>query len=206
MSDQPRTGQSEHAWSDYYQATARRPPRELYRQAVERFGPDDAGARLAIDLGCGSGIETADLLRRGWHVLAVDHEPEAIAHLLRRVPPEHHARLVTRVAAFDRLELPMADFVWAGLSLPFCPPAEFPAVWDRIKLALKTGGRFAGDLFGPRSAWASQGELTFLSREQVNALCQGLQVEHFAEEEGERQTALQGVQHWHGFSVVVRKP
>jgi SAM-dependent methyltransferase len=206
MGDQAQSEQGQHRWSDYYQATARRPPRELYRLAVDRFDPAKSGARLAVDLGCGAGIETVDLLFRGWKVVALDQEPEAIEQLHRRVPPEHRGRLAARVDSFETLELPPADFVWAGLSLPFCPPAEFPGLWDRIQVALKPGGRFAGDLFGTRHAWASAPELTFLTREQASALCRGLQVEHFVEEEGERQTALQGVQHWHGFAVVARKP
>jgi hypothetical protein len=61
-------------------------------------------------------------------------------------------------------------------------------------------------LFGTRNAWASRGELTFLSREAVTRLCANLVLEDFREEEGERPTALEGVQYWHGFAVVARKP
>jgi SAM-dependent methyltransferase len=196
---------AEQRWGDYYQATARRPPRELYRLAVELFDPAEAGARLAVDLGCGSGIETVDLLLRGWEVIAIDKEPQAIEQLHQRVPPAHRARLAASVDSFENVKLPAADFVWAGLSLPFCPPPEFPGVWDKIQMALKPGGRFAGDLFGPRHAWAGQSELTFLSREQVTRLCADLVLEHFAEEEGDRPTALDGMQHWHGFALVARK-
>jgi SAM-dependent methyltransferase len=197
---------TEQRWSDYYRATAHRPPRELYRLAVERFGAGDPGARLALDLGCGAGIETLNLLQRGWRVLAIDKEPEAIEHLRQRVPLEYRGRLVTQVATFESTELPAADFIWAGLSLPFCPPADFPGLWDKIETSLTAGGRFAGDLFGTRNAWASRGELTFLSREAVTRLCANLVLEDFREEEGERPTALEGVQYWHGFAVVARKP
>jgi hypothetical protein len=70
---------------------------------------------------------------------------------------------------------------------------------------LKPGGRFAGDFFGPRNAWAGRPGMTFLTREQLTLLCQGLQIEHFVEEEGQRPTALEGVQAFHGYQIAVRK-
>jgi len=197
MSDHPTPS----AFSKFYQATAGRPPRELYRQTVIRF--EQPG--FAVDLGCGAGIETADLLERGWRVLAVDGQAEAIDLLRARVGPEFQERLETRVAHFAILELPPADFIWAGLSLPFCPPEHFDAVWSRIMAALRPGGRFAGDLFGIRHAWAGRSGITVHSSDAVRRLCQPLRLEYFIEEEGERQTVAEGVQHWHGFGIVARK-
>lgn len=199
----------DQSWADYYRAVAQRPPRELYRQAVARFDPASAGSRLAIDLGCGAGIEAADLLARGWRVVAIDQEPAALEALQARVPAEQRARLDPQVATFEQAELPPADFIWAGLSLPFCPPEAFPAVWGKIVAALQPGGRFAGDLFGvrcERQGWADEQDLTLLTREQVTALLAPLHIEDLNEEEGERPTALAGQRHWHGFSVVARRP
>ncbi|MGQ9869558.1 hypothetical protein [Leptodesmis sp.] len=41
-------------------------------------------SRVAVDLGCGDGRDTVELLRRDWQVLAIDGEPQAIARLLER--------------------------------------------------------------------------------------------------------------------------
>jgi tellurite methyltransferase len=197
-------------WADYYQATARRPPRELYRQTVARFEPAGSAARLAIDLGCGAGIESLDLLSRGWRVLAIDKEPGALDLLLGRVPPEQRERLVPQVADFEHVDLPAADLVWAGLSLPFCPPDAFPALWAKILAALSPGGRFAGDFFGDRTdrraGWLSSSRLTFLSRAQVTELLAPLQLEYFMEEEGQLPTATSGLQYIHSFGAVARRP
>ncbi|MEJ1932020.1 class I SAM-dependent methyltransferase [Nostoc sp. NIES-2111] len=40
--------------------------------------PTDA-PRFAVDLGCGDGRDTVELLRRGWRVLGIDGAQEAIA-------------------------------------------------------------------------------------------------------------------------------
>jgi hypothetical protein len=45
---------------------------------------------------------------------------------MARVAPEHQARLATQIVSFGHVECPASDFIWAGLSLPFCPPAHFP--------------------------------------------------------------------------------
>jgi tellurite methyltransferase len=188
-------------FSSYYQASTGRPPRELYRHVVRRF--DAPG--LAIDLGCGIGNETADLLNRGWRVLALDAQGEAINLLEQRISPEQGDRLETRVASFENLELPSADFIWAGLSLPFCPPDAFDELWSKITAALKPGGRFAGDFFGNRHAWAVRPSMTTHTIEQVKQLGQNLTLEYFIEEEGETSTVSDGIQHWHAFALVLRK-
>src|SRR5204862_391013 len=74
----------------------------------------------AIDLGCGDGTETAELLRRGWRVLAIDAEPDGVRRLRQRVPVTDAARLDARVVRFEDLgPLPGADLVHAAWSLPF---------------------------------------------------------------------------------------
>jgi len=192
-------------WAKYYQAVADRPPRDLYYETLGRFEKEGRPPGLAMDLGCGTGIETADLLRRGWRVLAVDQQAEAIELTRAHVPAEYQDRLETRVAAFDALDFPPADFIWAGLSLPFCPPELFPSVWSRLVSALPIGGRFAGDFFGERHVWATRPGMTSHTVEAVRALCRPLHLEYFVEEEGERWTTREGLQHWHAISVVVRK-
>jgi tellurite methyltransferase len=188
-------------FSSYYQATAGRSPRELYRQVVRSF--TEPG--LAVDLGCGIGNETVDLLNRGWRVLALDAQSEAISLLEARIPPEQRDLLETRVASFEALALPPVDFIWAGLSLPFCPPEYFGNMWSKITAALKPGGRFAGDFFGNRHAWAGRPGMTTHSIEQVKALTGSLTLEYFIEEEGETGTVSDGIQHWHAFALVLRK-
>jgi tellurite methyltransferase len=192
---------SEPSWSEYYQKVGQRMPRSLLIQAAECF----AAPGLAIDLGCGGGIETCELLRRGWRVVAIDQEPAALEAARERAPAEARDRLATSCAAFAELDLPAADLIWSGLSLPFCHPDHFARLWERIVAALRPGGRFAGDLFATRHAWRERADLTFVDAEQVRAMLQPFEVELLSEVEEERETAFQGRQHWHGFDIIARK-
>jgi tellurite methyltransferase len=189
-------------WQQFLKATADRPAREFLVNNLKRFQAPGS----AIDLGCGAGGASLYLLEQGWQVLAVDGQEAAIQALLSKVPAELAARLSTLVLPFEELSIPSADLIWAGRSLPFCHPDEFDRLWGKIGAALMSGGRFVGDFFGPRHAWADRGEMTFLSKEQVISLCLDLELEYLVEEEGEAQTVLDGMQHWHQFTVCARKP
>jgi SAM-dependent methyltransferase len=189
-------------WARYYDARADT-VRETLLAALERI-PDPG---LAVDLGCGAGADAAELLRRGWRVLAVDSEAEAVERLRSRsdLGPDGLERLETVVARIEDVVLPAAELVNASWSLPFCPPSSFPTLWARIAAALLPGGRFSGQLFGDRDGWRGERELTFLRREEVDSLLRGFDPELLDEVEQDGQTALGQPKHWHVFHVVARK-
>jgi SAM-dependent methyltransferase len=193
-------------WEDYYQAIEGRAARPLFVDAIPFLPPGRAGdqAPVAIDLGCGDGTETLALLARGWAVIAVDGAPEAISRLRASVKEEDSIRLSALVASFHELELPEADFVDAGLSLPFCDPREFPAVWGRIATAVRPKGVFAGHFFGPHDSWAGTPDMTFQTREEVETLLDGFDV-HRLHEQDEDGAAVSGPKHWHVFHVIASK-
>lgn len=198
MSD--KIGDERYDWRPYYKMSAERPPRELLYRILGRF--EQPG--FAVDLGCGVGVDGRLMLSRGWRVLAIDQQEAGVEAFRARVSPEDAGRLETLAAPYKSLTLPEANLIWAGLSLPFCHPRDFEGLWEKIRGALAASGRFAGDFFGPRHAWAETGKMTFHTKDEVLALCDGLHLEYLVEEEGETQTATKGIQHWHMFSVCVR--
>lgn len=197
---------SEIEWEDYYRAVEGRPLRPLFVDAIPLLptAAADVPPLVAVDLGCGDGTETLELLKHGWTVLAVDGSREGIERLRESVPPAHRARLTTRVAPFAEVSLPPADLVYAGLSLPFCDPRDFAEVWVAITSALRPNGLFVGHLFGPHDSWADKPDMTFHTREDVEAMLAGFEIEqlHEQDEDGE---AVGGPKHWHVFHVIARR-
>lgn len=195
----------ERDWCAYYSAVEGHPPRNTLLQALKQFAKESTVPGCAIDLGCGDGRDTVELLRQGWRVLAIDGEPEAIARLQNRTDVTLD-RLETRVDRFESLRLPeSADLINASFCLPFCPPAQFAALWDTIVSALPSGGRFCGQLFGDRDSWAIEPNLTHHTAEQVGQLLLPFQVEYLNEEDHAGQTAVGEEKHWHIFHIVARK-
>jgi SAM-dependent methyltransferase len=193
---------SDATWTDYYDEHEDREPREMLLRVLDAFGP---GEREAIDLGCGSGIDTLAMIRAGWRVFATDAELEGIRRLRARVPDDLSPHLRVELGRMEAIELPPADLVWAGFSLFFCQPKRFGEVWAQIRGALRPGGRFAGQLLGDRDTWAPDPDMSSFSREQALALFDGLEIEHNEEEENDGD-ACSGPKHWHVFHVVARRP
>lgn len=190
-------------FSAYHAATRDGAPRKTLLAALDAFG-DEAG--YALDLGCGTGRDTVEMLRRGWRVLAVDAEAEAIDAL--RARPEAAAAgapLETAVARFEAIALPPCDLVNSSFALPLCGPREFPALWERIRAALRPGGRIACQLFGPRDSFAGRADPPAIhDRASVDTLLSGFAVEMLEEEETDSVTPRGTAKHWHIFHIVAR--
>src|SRR5215813_231973 len=140
------TNDRSDAWAAYYEKLRDRPPRRTLVTALDKFGPGSRGA-LAIDLGCADGRDTIELLRRGWRVVAVDAEPEALRRLQERPLPPGSA-LVPLVARFEDVQLPEGlSLVNSSFAMPLCEPAAFDGLWRRIGAALPAGGRFSGQWY-----------------------------------------------------------
>jgi tellurite methyltransferase len=185
-------------WTEYYDEGEGREPRELLIAVLDAF--DRPGE--AVDLGCGSGIETLAMLERGWSVFATDRQQEAVRRTRARVPDRLRPRLATLVAPMEDVTFPAADLVSASFSLFFCDPARFSDVWSRLTSAIRPGGRFVGHLLGDRDTWARQvDEISSFRVEEARALFDDFELERFDEEEHEGDP---GPKWWHFFEVVAR--
>ncbi len=192
-------------WQRYYQETGARPPRETLLWALERFEAEGREPGFAVDLGCGSGRDTVEILRRGWRVLAVDAQESAIAGLTERPDLPAAGELETLISRFVEARWPEADLVNSSFALPLCPATDFHATWQRIVASLRPGGRFSGHWFGPNDDWAGDASITHLTRGAAEELLSGLEVEHFREEEDDSVTPRGQPKHWHIFHIVARR-
>ena len=108
---------------------------------------DRGKGRQVIDLGCGSGIWAAALLRAGYAVTGLDPSSAMLA-LARQVAPG--ARFI-RASVYD-FDFPVCDAVTAiGEVLSYLPPGaktapSLPCLFRRVAGALRPGGLFVFDL------------------------------------------------------------
>ena len=198
---------SEQDWSKYYEAVKGKPPAKTLMIALDKFEEGDSLdlPRFAIDLGCGSGRDTIELLKRGWQVLAIDSEESAISYLRNRSDISL-LNLKTEVIAFEEMSLPSSsNLINSSLSLPFCSPENFIVAWNKITESLHKNGRFCGHLFGNKDSWSACEEMTFHTIDEVYGLLIDFEVEYFDEQFFVGETALEGQKKWHIFNIVARK-
>ena len=115
----------------------------VWRQAaslVELLAPK-AGERI-LDLGCGTGHLTAELVRRGAEVVGIDHSPDMVAQARTNYPSLTFQQADARDFAFDD----PFDAVFSNAALHWVPEAE--RVIACVRRALKPGGRFVAEFGG----------------------------------------------------------
>jgi SAM-dependent methyltransferase len=210
-----RRAQPRDHWPRYYDVTVDRPPWRTVLDAITRFEAEDGAPgriprtdpRVAVDLGCGAGRDARELLRRGWRVVAIDREPQAIVRLRAATPADDLTRLSSSVESLDDVHVPRCDLVNASLSLPFLDADAWAHAWREIRGAIRPGGRFAAMLFGDRDASAADPAMTCPPSEVIRALLDGFEIELWEErEDPDGRTALGEPHHLHLVEVVARRP
>jgi demethylmenaquinone methyltransferase/2-methoxy-6-polyprenyl-1,4-benzoquinol methylase len=108
---------------------------EVVTAALEAFQPQ---GRI-LELACGTGIWTEQLLRFASQLTAVDGSPEMLAINAARL----RSPLVRYIEAdlFRWQPAKQFDMVFFGFWLSHVPPERFTAFWELVELCLAPGGR-----------------------------------------------------------------
>jgi len=190
-------------WPEFQKRTLDEQPRKMLKKALEFFG-EFAG--FAVDLGCGSGLDTIALVEHGWSVYAVDSTPDGFKNIMAKLPQDKQSKVTCVESSFEDIVIPEADLVYSSFSIPFCKPEAFDAFWGRIVDAIRPGGRFSGNLFGVKDEWAYMTDATFITKDRLDELFAGFEIEYFREQYSDGPSVLTPTKLWHLFEVAARKP
>lgn len=194
------------SWEQYFQKNKGRAVRPLYAKAVKYLSNFQPKNSFAVDLGCGAGIETLDLLTRGWSVIAIDGEPSSISAVRELAGAPLSKSLRTICTRFEDLNvIPPSEFIYSYHSLPFCQPDQFDKLWKLISEAIVPNGIFAGSFFGMNDEWVKAGRTTGVSREKLELYLSQFDLLHREEFDQVGNTALSGPKHWHFIDVLAKK-
>ena len=164
--------------------------------------------KFAIDIGCGHGADTLELLKKGWKVLATDADENGLRLLNESVNKSFKKNLKTEKLSFEEFgnaKFKKCDLLNASYSIPFCKPEYFDILWNKISDTIKKGGMFSGQFFGEKDEWAGNKNMTFLKIKKVNELFRDFEVLYFEEKDEDGYTASGDFKHWHVFSVIAEK-
>lgn len=188
-------------WETYYAKHKEREPRKLLVNAISYCKQKQD----ALDLGAGTLIESAFLLKSGFErVVAVDNSPEVVLF----AKGLGSKSLIFKEVSFRDLELGKNeyDFINAQYSLPFYGPEDFAEFIKKVKDSLRPGGVMTGQFFGIKDGWNVPGAtLAFQTREEALEFLSGLQIIEFEEEERDRPSVDCAMKHWHIFNFIAQK-
>ena len=121
---------------DFFDQLLDLPGGEELTDALEEFRAEGS----VLDLACGPGTWTAQLLRHASDVTAVDASPQMLAIAAGRVPAGAPVRFV-QADLFAWKPDRRYDVVFMGCWLSHVPAERFASFWARVAAALAPGGR-----------------------------------------------------------------
>jgi demethylmenaquinone methyltransferase/2-methoxy-6-polyprenyl-1,4-benzoquinol methylase len=112
---------------------------EVVRQQLRAFAPTGH----VLELACGTGLWTEQLLKYAEKVTAVDAAAEVLGINRARIQSTAQSSAAEYVQAnlFDWRPTRRYDVVFFGFWLSHVPPEHFDAFWDLVDAALKPDGR-----------------------------------------------------------------
>jgi len=193
-------------WSQFYDYIKDQGPSiELLQTLILLdFDPDLIQPLYAVDLGCGEGRDTRELLRRGWQVLAVDSCAEGIRRLEAHPDSADHEQLETRVESAADATWSNATLIYASRVLPFLSNDEFTRLWKKVADSVERGSYFSCTLFGDRHDFASDPSIRCRTAAQVQELFSPFEI--IAYDEVEQDTLSRNTPfHCHMFNVIAKR-
>jgi SAM-dependent methyltransferase len=179
-------------WKEYYEKTKQLPPRKLLLTALEYANKPG----FALDLGSGALQNSNFLVSQGWHVTAVDNNPNAFIY-----QPSTYA-LETIISSFEELNYleNKFDLVVSLYALPFNPNETLEQVINSIINCTKIGGILCLNFFGMNDSWLGKEHILFHSQEQVKKYFIKCEVIYIGDREYDDTQ-----KHWHVIDCIVRK-
>lgn len=185
----------------YYENTKNREPHHI----TQKFINLNIAPGKAIELGCGAGNDTVALIKRGWHVTAIDSQ-NTQNYITSRLTEKEQKNLTFIQDDFTKTELSPCTLVVANYSLPFCHPSKFKNLWKKITNCIFPYGYFVGCFFGINDQWNKENKpMTFHTKDEVLNLFKDFEILHFKEMDEDAVGGNNKMKHWHVFFVIGKK-
>ncbi len=189
----------------YHQLTQSEPPTPFLLKTLDIPG---ISAGRALELGCGSGNDAVELLKRGWEVTAIDSVTEGLEFLKEKAKNYKNADIQN--VYFESMELKenFYDLIYSRYSLSFCQKKDWAKVWKVVLNSLKKGGHLSIHLFGVNDDFKDSkrhGKMTLFSNTEVDELLKDFDVLFRHEDEHDAKSKVGQMKHWHVFTIVAKK-
>lgn len=183
----------------YYEKTETNKPSPLLKKFFMYGYNKQLTGSTAIDLGCGAGNDTLELINNGFHVTAIDNERGVKEILERRVLNSEKLNVI--IDDFSKIELPKADLISANMSL-FFVKNNFDMFIENMLKSINKKGFFIGNFLGKEDDWANS--KTTVEKEELLNFLKDFKMFYFSEEKYYRDTALGENKFWHVYTVIAQ--
>lgn len=135
---------------EFYKATINGVPSILIRKFFVNNYDKRIEGNKAVDLGCGSGNDTAFLLEKGFEVTAIDQEEQVREIIENRVLNKEKLNVI--IDDFSKIEISNIDLLLANYSLFFVKD-NFGKFVEKVLNSINSKGFFIGNFLGKEDTW-----------------------------------------------------
>lgn len=160
----------ESAWKQYQEKSVGRPPRE---QLVTFLNNHKQEIGSAIELGCGSLIDSSYIASHGIKTIGIDStiSEDLKNNVLKNASQTVRDNLTTQTQSFENLNLEKADLIYSFAALPFCSKNEFGNMISNIVQAVNPNGYIAAHFFQTNHPFTiNGGRAVGFSQNQIQTL------------------------------------
>lgn len=189
-------------WKEYIKATKSRKPNWFLIEVVESLNVKNG---FALDLGCGSGMDSKYMAENGFNVVAIDSSKNA-AKQTKINCKGLQVEVTLKDIADYKIEDGKYNLIICWNALPFLVKNDFIRVLEDIQKGLKKEGYFFLGLFGPEDDWAkSRPEMSFCTVSEIKKILNEVKFIKIIEEKETKPGATGKVKFWHQIKIIAQK-
>lgn len=159
----------------------------------------------AVDLGCGAGRDTIELLKNNWKVLSIDKE-DTESIIREQLNQKESENFKFEKCFFGEMNLPKVNLIVANFSLPFSKKEFFNDIWKNITNSLSNERLFCWKFLWKKRYMAETKEnIIFLTEQEVKALFSNFELIQFSEIEKDATIASGEKKHWLVYDIIAQK-
>ncbi|KKQ43435.1 MAG: hypothetical protein US60_C0002G0043 [Microgenomates group bacterium GW2011_GWC1_37_8] len=164
--------------------------------------------RRALDLGCGALRDSKYFFNCGFTVDAIDKQPQVKKYTeFFKYRPKGLFNII--VADYNKYNFGKNKYILinAQNTLSFNREVDVSKIIEKIYNALKKGGYFSGNLFGPKDTWVKERDekMSFYTLKKVKKLISKFKIRKIWEYDEDGETANGEKKHWHIINFVAQK-
>jgi|SRR3989338_2618568 len=189
-------------WRKFLEVTKQRKPTSFLVEVVEKAKVKNG---LALDLGCGAGVDAKYLAENGFLVTAIDSDKNSIS-FVKSVCKGLPVKAAKRDIKSYKINSNSYNMIISWNALPFLKKRDFIKTLLKIQRGLKRKGFFVFSLFGPEDAWAKKKPgMSFLTIEELKQTMNEMDFFKIAEEKQKKPSATGKMKFWHLIQGIARR-
>lgn len=184
----------------YYEATMNNKPSALIRKFFKNNYNQKLQGNVAIDLGCGTGNDTAFLLDKGFKVTAIDYEEQVKDFIKNKNLNQENLKII--IEDFSKIEISNNDLLLANFSL-FFVKENFDEFIEKLLDSINSKGFFVGNFLGKEDDWNQT--RTIVEKDRLLEYFKNFEMQYFSEEKYYKDTANRKSKFWHVYTIIAQK-